>query len=1641
MAKTLADALVLELSLRDQNIKEELNKLKSEFSSLKQVSGSVSSNVSNDLNKVEQSASSASAGFGKMEIAATAALAAIAFGLAKVITNFTQFEKTMNMLKAVTGASGAEFEQLKKRAIDLGATTIFTAKEVADTFVLLGQQGLTVAEQMKAVPAVLDAAAASGADLKTTADIIVLTLKGFGLGMENAGRVADILAQSATISAAEMADLGEALKTVGPVAYASGQSLEDVAAVLTVLADRGSKGSEAGTALRGILTRLQDPSRETVNSLNAIGISMEDLVNKNTGKMKSIVEIISLLKDHTEKLTQVERNRVASQVSGLYAFTEMSALMNTSKEQLIERVQLEELAIGSSKKMADTINSGLVFAVDQLSAALESSTIVLGERLRPALLVVIKILTDFVNTFVGASKEMQGFVIGAVAMTGALSGLALAAKIIPPILAALSAEYVILSRNIAVTSAAMNGMTVATKALTLSLTGWQVALGVIAAAGLGGFIVAMNQSETALEKFNRETQNLQNEAAGMSQSLSTEGAAAIKLAQIIDGLIKKTNRSAYENDLLKASLNNTKPVTDALIARFPDLADQIRKVGWEAGNAAEQMKKMLTLEIQAKAKKQLDELDKSVQSTARSYVQAKKNFSNVGGGFGVKPVIGDVEGFATINVGENSIKNAKTRVDNLKKDLDELSGKRKQILDQQQQDLDFINNVGKVEKEKVNTYGALDAALSKDKNKKGKELSGDQIIKSLEEQVYKINELSKQESALEKLGYEERDSYFNQYVQLKVEHGNAIREINKAEFKSNSDKNKALLLNDQAFNAAMKKLNLDHNREMQDFYIESDAQETENERNLLKSYREQLKNKQNFDKSSLESASSLNKQLGDMANKREDYTSAVNAYNEALTDTQKLLSLSDLSQDERVRLQQALLDVSEDLRIAAQNADPLNTALKTMQEIFGSFEPKGFLQKISNIVTSLLKFREALSLANYQGKSSLPAIAGLGGSIGSAFGGSGGAVGSLAAIGLSLFGGKNIFSVLGGKPAIAQPSIGLSTVGSVGQQPSTLFDLTKSTADSLKNSGQMAYDSISKGETALEILKNQGYNIEKITNYTGDAVSDTAKVVENVADKTSNIVDIAQNTSNVANVAANNMLNAKGILESIIAFLTGKFVSILATSLVGGGLGYLAGGAIGGKTGGVVGSIAGIAAGAATTKLLSSMGGKLFGGGLKGFFTSSGGGALTGLTGGYMLGGAIAGQGTAGKVAAGGGAALGTGIGLLAGGPVGAIIGGLIGGGGGGLIGKIFNTKTQRELKRLPEEINKSIQQVTSINIGGSLDDLKAQRSALQQELKITQDRVGSFTKIKGKAQDAFNDLQNTLTGKISELTDAINNAESMVGSSGLIGAAGLTPEQINYLKDVQTANLSLQESLTRNPFVIPSYVGDLANMQQEKADIISQGGRSQAALRLAEERFKLRAIELDQKKLSVQRQINQQVLANQRAEAELRAKLGMDDELTVIKVQKLLAINEMTEKYNALRDQFADNQQEMTRIAKLQSLERQNIEKEYSDSVQEYNNKIIEDFKNTEQSLIDLIDERQRIANQFDIQRAETRTQTIAKGLAEIDPKIFDTFKELKTQDKSSYFGDIVINIQGDITQQTLNQLSNKIQTVLNAQNRKAAV
>jgi TP901 family phage tail tape measure protein len=345
-----------------------------------------------------------------------AAGGAIAAGLGFAVNKSMDFESQISRVGAIAGATGSELDALRNSALELGASTSKSASEVAVAQEGLAALGFTATDVIAAMPGVISAAESSGADMAQTAEVMASALNIFGLEAAESTRVADILAQTANMSAADINDMGYALKYAGPVAANLGVSMEELSASIGIMTNAGLDGSSAGTALRAGLLSLLNPSNENSKVMEAMGIQMTD----NNGKFVGLSGVVQQLGSSMEGMTDAQKTATLASLVGTEASSGFLALMSAGPAEIDKMTASLENSGGASATAAAAMKDNLKGAMEEMGGAVETLQISIGTALTPAIQAATVFVTGLANAFNGLSPQMQSMIAIGAAVTAAV---------------------------------------------------------------------------------------------------------------------------------------------------------------------------------------------------------------------------------------------------------------------------------------------------------------------------------------------------------------------------------------------------------------------------------------------------------------------------------------------------------------------------------------------------------------------------------------------------------------------------------------------------------------------------------------------------------------------------------------------------------------------------------------------------------------------------------------------------------------------------------------------------------------------------------------------------------------------------------------------------------------------------------------------------------------------------------------------------------------------------------------------------------------------------------------------------------------------------------------------------------------------
>ena len=346
---------------------------------------------------------------------------AVALGAVLVapVRTAMKFEQAMAQVGAVSRASAEDMERLTKTARTLGATTNWSASQAAEGMQFLAMAGFSTEQTIAAMPGMLDLASAGAIELGSAADIASNILSGFNMQAEQMGYLGDVLTNAFTSSNTSLSMLGDTMKYVAPVANATGVSLEQTAAMAAKLGDAGIQGSQAGTALRAVISRLASPAGEAATLLEQLGVATVDA----NGNLREVPDILADLSRSMDGFGTAARADITKTIFGMEAASAATILLGEAGSGSLQTYAEGLKEVGSAARVAAQQNATTTGQFKRLGSAMESISITIGNVLLPHIATVAEHAAILIG-YVGALAE-QFPMLTTVVVTGTAALIAL----------------------------------------------------------------------------------------------------------------------------------------------------------------------------------------------------------------------------------------------------------------------------------------------------------------------------------------------------------------------------------------------------------------------------------------------------------------------------------------------------------------------------------------------------------------------------------------------------------------------------------------------------------------------------------------------------------------------------------------------------------------------------------------------------------------------------------------------------------------------------------------------------------------------------------------------------------------------------------------------------------------------------------------------------------------------------------------------------------------------------------------------------------------------------------------------------------------------------------------------------------------
>lgn len=318
----------------------------------------------------------------------------VALGTASIKTT-ADFDESMSKVQALSGATGADFDRLRQKARDMGASTRYSAVEASDALGFMALAGWDTNQMIDGLDGVLNLAAASGMDLAEASDLVTDYLSAFGLEAKDSSRMADQLAYAQANSNTTTTQLGEAFGNSAAQMHTAGQSMETTTAILEAFANQGLKGSEAGTALSAMMRDITQKMKNGKIQIGDTSIAVQD----QNGNFRNMVDILADVEKATDGMGSAEKSAALMTTFTARSVKGVSMALTEGTDNIYSYETALHSADGTAKDMAETMQDNLKGQLTILKSQLQELGISFGDILVPHIRKAVEWLQGMVDKF------------------------------------------------------------------------------------------------------------------------------------------------------------------------------------------------------------------------------------------------------------------------------------------------------------------------------------------------------------------------------------------------------------------------------------------------------------------------------------------------------------------------------------------------------------------------------------------------------------------------------------------------------------------------------------------------------------------------------------------------------------------------------------------------------------------------------------------------------------------------------------------------------------------------------------------------------------------------------------------------------------------------------------------------------------------------------------------------------------------------------------------------------------------------------------------------------------------------------------------------------------------------------------------
>lgn len=336
---------------------------------------------------------------------------------AKALHSVSNFDDGMSRVRSLTGATGEDFDKLRKKAIKLGNDTAYSAQDASEMMQVLAASGMSTNDILETSGDIFSLMSAGSTDAETAASILTNTMAQFNLTASDSTAIVDTFAKGSSAAKLGVEELEYILGQAGGSLASMNMDMQQATASAGHLANAGMPIGQVGSALNAMVREVKSNAKE----FKELGISVYD----SQGKLKDLGSIMGELESKVGGMTNAQRDAALSSVFSGQAMKAATDWIGLGSEEYSKLTDEIYSASGASAEMAAINEDNIGGALRSLSSSLGTLMINIGDVIKGPVKSLAGWVQKITALFNNASPSIQKIIVAIGGVAAAIGPLLL----------------------------------------------------------------------------------------------------------------------------------------------------------------------------------------------------------------------------------------------------------------------------------------------------------------------------------------------------------------------------------------------------------------------------------------------------------------------------------------------------------------------------------------------------------------------------------------------------------------------------------------------------------------------------------------------------------------------------------------------------------------------------------------------------------------------------------------------------------------------------------------------------------------------------------------------------------------------------------------------------------------------------------------------------------------------------------------------------------------------------------------------------------------------------------------------------------------------------------------------------------------